>query len=211
MSYSNIPIVIVLWQHSSYGGIRCPLLRNTPNLTDYGFNDMTSAIGIHPGPNYDPNVTYRVGFFEASSYRGCRLVLAQGAYPCVSRPYNFSDIISSVRIYPPLNGRVSLNPVDAPTIRPIPLVVELYQHSNYRGRRLNVVENIPNIHSYANFGDLVTTVRVTQGPNYTSGIKTRLFRDVNYRGGYVELDVGNYPNIGTSHGFNDVVSSIKIR
>lgn len=212
MSYSNIPIVVVLWQHSRFGGKRCPLLGNTPRLSDYGFNDLTSAIGIHPGPNYNPNVTYRVGFWEHAWYHGGRLMLAQGAYPSMSRPYNFNDIISAVRFYsPPLKTQVYLHPMNAPRISPIPLVVELYQHSNYRGRRLNVVENISNIHSYADFGDIVTAVRVHKGPNYTAGKKARLYRHVNYMGGYIELGVGNYPNIGVSHGFNDVVSSVKIR
>lgn len=50
-----------------------------------------------------------------------------------------------------------------------------------------------------------------RGPSYEPGMKIRLFRDVNYMGGEVALDPGDYPNIGVSHGFNDVVSSVKVR
>jgi len=211
MPYDNIPIIVVLWQHSSYGGKRTIIINNELNMNTLGFNDITSSIGIHPGPNYNPNHTYRVAFYEGANYQGCVLTLTQGAYPCLVRPYNFNDIISSVRIWPPLNTNIVLHPHSTHTISPIPLVAEIFEHSNYRGKKLTIVENIANIHSYADFGDIVTSVKVHRGPNYVEDNKVKLYGAVNYRGGHIELDIGNYPNIGTSHGFNDVVSSVRIR
>ena len=201
MAYDNIPIIVVLWQHSNYGGRRVLLTKDTPRLSPYDFNDRTSAIGIHPGPDFDPNAHYTVGFYRDSYYRGARILLTPGAYPSLS-PWNFNDKISSVNFDP--------RP-DVPAISPIPLVVELYEHSYYRGKKCMILEDVANIHDYADFGDMVSSVRVFQGPNYTTGKKAVLYRDVNYRGGKIELEVGNYSNIGTSHGFNDVLSSIKVR
>jgi len=34
---------------------------------------------------------------------------------------------------------------------------------------------------------------------------------VDYSGSSTRLGPGDYPNIGTSHGFNDIVSSIRVR
>lgn len=201
MAYDKIPIIVALWQHSGYGGRRVLLTEDTPILSRFNFNDITSAIGIHPGPDFDPAAHYAVAFYEHANYGGARIVLTPGAYPSLS-PWNFNDKISSVDFNPKPN---------VPVISPIPLVVELYEHSNYRGKKCIILEDVADIHSYAEFGDIVSSVKVFRGPNYTPGKKAVLYRDVNYRGGSIELDVGSYPNIGTTHGFNDVLSSIKVR
>jgi len=51
MAYINIPIMVVLWEHAGYGGRRLVLTQDTPDLGVYGFHDMASSIGIHPGPS----------------------------------------------------------------------------------------------------------------------------------------------------------------
>lgn len=203
MSYQNIPIIVVLWQHENYGGRRVILTEDTADLGVYNFHDSASAIGIHPGPDYNSSQNYQVSFYQHSNYRGGQLVLTPGAYPTLKKPYNFENTISSVNLF---RGIPS-----APSIRPIRVVAELYEHANYRGKRLNILENVSNIHSYSDFGDIVSSVKVFEGPDYTSGSKARLCRDTSGRGGCIELEVGEYPNLSASHGFNDVVSSIYVR
>ena len=202
MAYNNIPIIVVLWEHPSYGGRRIVLTEDTPDLGAYGFHDTASAIGIHPGPNYDPAAKYVVSFYQHSNYGGAQLVLTPGAYPDLRYPYNFNDMISSVNFGQgiPMTGAIS----------PIRVVVELYEHANYGGKRFLVVQNVPNLHTYGSFGDIVSSAKVRQGPNFVAGKKAKLCRDVGGVGGCIELDVGDYPNLNASHAFGDVVSSVYV-
>jgi hypothetical protein len=207
----QIPLVIALWEHAGFVGRRRVVVANTPNLVLQGFNDIVSAVGVHPGPDYaawkaahggkEPTV----GLYEHVNYGGAVLTLTAGAYANIHRLFNFGDVISSVAINPAL-------PMAA-AITPIPLVVEIFEHANFDGRRAAIVEDVPNVPAYLGweFNDLVTAVRVKPGPNYTPGVKAQLFRDVGFLGGSIQLDPGDFPNIGASHGFNDVVSSIKVR
>jgi hypothetical protein len=203
MAYNNIPIIVALWQHAGFRGQRLVLTEDTPSLGVYGFNDMASSIGIHPGPDYVAGTKYEVSFYEHSLYGGGQLVLVgPGAYPNLVRPYNFNDVISSVNF----NKGVP----DTGKITPIPVVVELYQHKDFGGRKLIVFEDISNLHTYSDFGDTVSSVKVLQGPNFSAGKKAKLCRHFGEGGGCIELDPGDYPNIHTSHGFGDVCSSVYI-
>jgi hypothetical protein len=142
------------------------------------------------------------GLYEHANYGGAALILTAGAYANIHLLFNFGDVVSSVRINPAQSA--------AGTISPIPLVVELYEHASFNGNRLVIVENAVNIPSSfgSEFNDVTTAVRVKAGPNFTAGKKAELFRDVNFAGGSIQLAPGDYPNIGASHGFNDVVSSV---
>lgn len=207
----QIPLVVALWEHAGFGGRKRLLVENTPNLLQSAFNDTTSAIGIHPGPDYAAWKTAHggreptVGFYEHVNFGGAVLILTTGAYSSIHLLHNFGDLISSVRFNPA--------PPAAGTIAPIPLVVELFADPNFTGNRLVVVEDSANIPADfgSEFNDVVTAVRVKQGPNFVAGKEAQLFRDLNFTGGKIDLPPGDYPNIGASHGFNDVVSSIKVR
>ena len=207
----QIPLVVALWEHTGYSGRRRLIVENTPDLGLQAFNDKVSAVGVHPGPDYAAWKTAHggkeptIGLYEHNNYGGAALFLQAGGYSNIHTLFNFGDTISSVKINPP--------PPSAHAISPIPLVVEIYQHNNYTGNRAVIVENVANIISYlgSDFNDMVTSIRVKEGPNYVAGNTAKFYRDVNYLGGHIELGPGNYPHIGTSHGFNDIISSIKLR
>jgi hypothetical protein len=206
-----IPLVVALWEHTRFGGRKRVLVEDTPNLTVQVFNDKTSAVGVHPGPGYVAWKTSHngqepvVGLYEHVNYGGAVLRLTVGAYSNIHLLFNFGDVISSVRFNPP--------PPSAHVISPIPLVVELYADPTFTGNRLVVVEDSANIPAEfgSEFNDVTTSVRVKKGPDFSAGKIAQLYRDLNYMGGKIDLPPGDYPNIGTSHGFNDVVSSIKVR
>lgn len=203
MAYSKIPIIVVLWEHTGFAGRRLALTEDTPDLGVYGFHDMTSSIGIHPGPDYVKGTRYEVSFYEHSLYGGGQLVLVGPAcYPSLIRPYNFNDVISSVNFNMGYPGTA--------TISPIPVVVELFENTNYGGRKFIVVQNVPNLHTYGAFGDMVSSVKVMQGPNFAVGKKAKLCRDVGGGGGCIELAPGNYPDLHAAFNFGDVVSSVYV-
>lgn len=203
MPYNDIPIIVVLWEHTGFAGRRVVLTEDTPDLGIYGFHDMASSIGLHAGPNYVAGTKHLVSFYEHSLYGGAQLVLeGPGAYPSLIRPYNFNDVISSVNLNQGTPG--------TGTITPIPLVAELYEHANFGGRKFIVVQNVGNLHTYGAFGDIVSSIKVMQGPNFTAGKQVKLCRDVGGGGGCIELAPGDYANLHTSHNFGDVCSSVYV-
>lgn len=50
MSYSDIPLVVALWEHANFHGRKRLLVADTPSLVNQVFNDKTSAVGVHRGP-----------------------------------------------------------------------------------------------------------------------------------------------------------------
>jgi len=207
----QVPLVVALWEHTQYHGRKRLVVEDTGDLAAEGFNDTTSSIGVHPGPDYaawkaahggkEPTV----GFFQNLNFGGPCLILTAGGYPNIHTLYNFGDIISSVKF--------NVSPPGAHIIAPLPLIVEIYKNANFTGGHITIVENSVNIPQDfgSDFNDVITSVRVKQGPNFVPGAKARLFSGLDFRNGEIDLPPGDYPNIGTSHGFNDVVSSIQVR
>lgn len=207
----QIPLVVALWENVGFSGRKRLVVEDTSNLVLQVFNDKASAIGVHPGPDYNAwkaahgGKEPTVGLYDDVNFGGAVLILTTGAYANIHLLHNFGDQISSVRFNP--------TPPGAGTIAPIPLVVELFADANFTGNRIVVVEDSSNVISDfgSEFNDVVTAVRVKQGPSFVAGKQAQLFRDINFLGGKIDLPPGDYPNIGASHGFNDVVSSIKVR
>jgi len=209
----QIPLVVILYEKQSLTGRKRIVVENSSDLSLTLFSDQTSSIIVRPGPDYNawkiahPGKEPTVGFYEQINYGGAALILTEGVYPNIHNLYNFGDIISSVSFNPPL--------VPASPAAPVRLMVELFRDPGYFGNQLLLTENCPDISSIfgIEFNDTVTSVRVIPGPNYAQGNTVRLFNRINFdpAGGWIDLPPGNYPNIGASNGFNDVVSSVKIQ
>lgn len=215
-----IPLVVALWQHQGFGGARRLIVGNTPDLGRQGFDDKTSSVGVHPGPDYaawkaangneEPSVT----LYERPRYRGAALTLSVGAYPDIGLLFNFNDTASSVRFNAVVGTeRINPSPQPAHPIAFIPLVVFVYKDADFTGEHAVIVENVPDIGAYlgGDFNDEVTSVRVRRGPNYTRGREVGLFRDPSFRGGSIRLGPGNYRHLGQLQGFDDVTSAIGVR
>jgi hypothetical protein len=216
----EIPLVLALWQHPGFGGARRLLVESTRDLGRQGFDDKTSAVGVHPGPDYaawkaahgrrEPSVT----LYERPGYRGAALTLSAGAYPDIGLLFNFNDTASSVRFNAVVGaGRINPTPQRARPIAPIPLVVTLYKDADRTGDAAGVVENVPDLGAYlgGDFNDAVTSVRVRPGPDFAAGRTAELYRDPGFRGGSIRLAPGVYRHLGESHGFDDVISAVRVR
>lgn len=144
----KIPLVLVLWEHKKFGGTKRVFVADDHNLTSdtplpsADFNDKSSAIGVHPGPDFDPNESLTISLFSDADFKGSELVVEAGVYPNLA-DINFNDSISSVRFNAPgarqpgLYVRGALEAGIRPTgpaaaIAPIPAVVQLYATHNYR-------------------------------------------------------------------------------
>jgi hypothetical protein len=202
MSYKNIPIIVVLWEHDGYQGRRLVLTEDTKDLGDYGFHDMTSSIGIHPGPNYVPGTKYEISFYEHGSYGGAQLVLTgPGIYPSLRIPYNFDNVISSVKFK---------GVQEAGMIPRIPIVAELYEHANFTGRKFIVIQDIANLNTYGAFGGITSSVKVMEGPDFGVSSTIKLYSGINRTGNSIELNPGMYPNLYYINNFGDACQSVYI-
>ncbi|MDB5151906.1 MAG: hypothetical protein JWR54_657 [Mucilaginibacter sp.] len=109
---------------------------------------------------------------------------------------------------------VKFNPVSIPgTITSIPLVVELFDNPDFRGKSIVIAQDSSNFP--VDFGpdidNMVQSVKVMPGPNWTENCVAQLFTDINLGDGrHINLPVGMYPNIWTSHLFANMTSSVKI-
>jgi hypothetical protein len=213
-----IPLVVALWEHVAFGGRHRLVVADTPWLGYQDFNDLTSSVGVHPGPDYEQWKAQHGGeeptvqLYQDVNYGGAALVLTTGSYSSIHLLYNFGDVISSVRMPAGPDAGAQHSPVPANPIAPIPLVVTIWKDIKFNGSHAVIVENMPWIGGYLgnDWNDVISAVRVEPGPNY-NGERARLFRDAGWLGGSIDLDVGDYPNIGQSHGFNDVTSSVQVR
>src|SRR5262249_29335442 len=119
----QIPLVVALWEHAGFGGRKRLIVENTTNLLLQAFNDKTSAIGVHPGPDsrrWQAAAGWReppAGPYEDINPAGAALLLTTGASAITPLLSNVGDQISSVRFNPRWGS--------AGTSSPIPLVVEL--------------------------------------------------------------------------------------
>src|SRR5438094_10041194 len=120
-----IPVVAELWEDVNFGGSRRTIIEDTSYVGFQGFNDKTSSIKVHPGPDYAAWKAANngrepvVGFYEHLNFGGGSLLLTAGEYPNIHLGYNFGDVISSVRFNPAPGG--------PRPIAPIRLIVELFK------------------------------------------------------------------------------------
>ena len=223
----QIPLVVALWEHPGYKGRKRILVEDAPHLGWQAFDDVTSAVGVHPGPDLAAWITAHgglmptVALYEHPNYGGRFIILqVNQAWTDLSQQiYNgFHDRISSVRMFPapPMferelwdqfywlidvqnpERRGPPGPTEAHTIAEVPLLVELYKHPNFTGDYLVIAENTASISN--DFGaDFNDSVSsVRVRPGSGwAGHKALLYPHPNFKGDPLKLDVANYPNLST--------------
>ena len=129
-----IPLVVVLWQNTNFGGVKREFVTDIDNLKTYSFNDMTSAVGVHPGPDYEawklahPNQEPTVTLFQNATGQGKALVLQTGQYPDL-KIYGMNDKVSSLYFRNTQQGIISPQGTAA-TFSSIPFVILLTANSS---------------------------------------------------------------------------------
>ena len=97
----------------------------------------------------------------------------------------------------------------------IPLVVELFEHKNFQGKKLVLITDVRNLHDFG-FGDKVSSVKVFGGPNFNpvANQRVRLAEHRNFGGRPVDIaGVAGSVSIPDIHdspfGFGEKVSSVQ--
>jgi len=137
-SNSYIPIVLVLYEHNAYGGIRRYYIDAETDLyyNDYNFSDKATSAIVYKGPDYDaykaetgtePTVT----LYSDANYGGSSMTLRVGKYTNFS-VFGLNDVVSSINFLQEPN---SLAPNSQPdnTFSNIHTVIKLFQDSGWNG------------------------------------------------------------------------------
>lgn len=154
----NIPrLVVEVCQHEWFGGRRGIVLDAIPNLREIGFNNIVSSVRIFKGPGYGAGTNLKAVFYEQENFKGSRLVLGPGYYHSLRQiAYDFDNRISSIRF-------ASESHADGPVWGTVPVVVDLFDEPNFRGNRVTIVRDEPELN--ARVANVVRSMRVYKGPD----------------------------------------------
>ena len=90
------------------------------------------------------------------------------------------------------------------------LVVEVFEHVNYQGRKITLIESIPNT-TEIGAQDVISSIKIYQGPGYNASpnYKAIFHEHEKYKGRRLVLAPGFYPNIHEiPYNFGDAITSI---
>lgn len=234
----EVPLVVVLWEHTNFGGAKRIFVRDEPNLGDgwardgncqagAKFNDRASAVEVHPGPDYD-NWKARnndeeptVSLWSDANFGGSSLHLQAGAYPDLS-VYDFNDVASSVQFHDAGTDTSNLKPPERSTdkIAPISVVARLHTagfehasegHCGEADNVITLVESSPSIGGQYDeaFNDSVSWIEVLEGPNWTATSSLTVFKDADFTSDSKTYDAPFDARLDADD-LNDAISSVKI-
>ncbi len=204
-------LVVEIFRDPYFRGPRGIVIDNVPFTQSIGFQDTISSVRVYRGPGYATSPNYKVIFHEHRDYRGRQLVLGPGYYPDLHDiAYDFGDIISSISFGPALV-------TTGPDYGTIPLIVEVYQHVNFQGRKVTVLRDISHTEQIG-LHDAISSIRVFRGPNFPpSGCKAIFYEHIEFEGQSLEVALGpleyhkELPDLYTQpRFFGAIISSIKL-
>jgi len=187
------------------------VIDNVPFTQSIGFQDTISSARVYRGPGYATSPNYKVIFHEHRDYKGRQLILSPGYYPSFHDiAYDFGDIISSISFGPAMV-------TTGPDYGTIPLIVEVYQHVNFQGRKVTVLRDISHTNQIG-LHDAISSIRVFRGPNFPpTGCKAIFYEHIEFDGQALEIQLGpleyhkELPDLHTQpQFFGDIISSIKL-
>jgi len=226
----EIPLRVVLWEHAHFGGDGRTLVRDQANLgpgwaqggrcqSGMAFEDVTSAVGVHVGPDYDAWKARHGGaepvviLWSDRDFRGAYVVLQAGVYPDLSA-FGLDDSVSSVQF---AEGR----PLAPPSVvnlggrDRIPVVLRLHTAPRRQvlscGEADNVFTAVRSIYDIdPPFDDAISWIEILRGPNYDATKSLTLYSERFRRGdtltsrdAAMDLDLA-------ARGFDDKLSSVFI-
>lgn len=207
----NPRLVVEVFRDKYFQGTKATIIQPVESLQAIGMEGTISSLRVYHGPGAAASPNQRAIFYEFPQYQGRRLVLPPGYYPDIHAiPYNFGDIIASVNFSPSV-------PLTAPRYGWVPLVVEVYNDLNYRGRMATILRDV-SYFGEIGMNDSVSSVRVLRGPNFPyTGAKVVFFQHPDYEGAQLEIPLGGrdfaveIPNLHDHpQRFGAIISSAKI-
>ncbi len=208
-------LVVEVFQHTNYRGRMGYIVEPVPFTGHIGFQDNISSLRVYKGPSFSSNPNYKVILHQHRDYRGKRLALGPGFYPNLhDTAYNFADRISSI------NFGSSLD-VPGPEWGTIPLIVDCYEHVEFRGRKITILRDIINLRDPQGgswFEDRISSIRIFKGPDFPrDGAEVVFYEHPEFEGVGIpiRMEPSEYkkelPNLHLLPvNFGDTISAIKI-
>lgn len=208
-------LIVELFQHTNFRGRMGYVVEPVPFTAHIGFQDNISSLRIYKGPNFSSNPNYKVILYQHRDYRGKKLALGPGFYPNLhDTAFNFADRISSI------NFGSSLD-VAGPEWGTIPLIVDCYEHVEFRGKKITILRDIANLRDPQGgtwFEDRISSIRIFKGPDFPrDGAEVVFYEHPEFEGGSIpiRMEPSEYkkelPNLHLlPQNFGDSISAIKI-
>ena len=208
-------LIVEIFQHTNFRGRMGYVVEPVPFTGHIGFQDNISSLRVYKGPSFSSNPNYKVILHQHRDYRGKRLALGPGFYPNLhDTAYNFADRISSI------NFGSSLE-VPGPEWGTIPLIVDCYEHVEFRGRKITILRDIINLRDPQGgswFEDRISSIRIFKGPDFPRDSAEVVFYEHPEFEGVgipIRMEPSEYkkelPNLHLLPvNFGDTISSIKI-
>jgi hypothetical protein len=212
----TIHLVAEVFEHPQFNrftpGISGIVYEPLPFTRDIGFNDNISSIRLYRGPGFVSSPDFKMICYEQSDFQGRRLVLSPGFYGHLNLVSHgsFGDKISSINFAP-------VSTTSGPDYGTIPLIVEVYRDTNFRGRWSTVLRDVANT-TEIGMHDVISSVRIRRGPNFpATGCKVIFYEHTNFEGQTLPIEltpIDYYKELPDLHTqdrfFGDIISSIKI-
>jgi len=204
-------LVVDVYEHPDFGGIRTTIIDNVPFTGDLGFLKNISSVKVYRGPGYATSPNYKVILHEERDYKGRQLVLGPGYYPNLHDiAYDFGDRVSSISF-----GFAMVTA--GPEYGTIPLIVEVYRDTYFRGTKSIVLRDV-NHTALIGLHDAISSIRVFRGPNFPpSGCRAIFYEHIEFEGQQLVVALGpldyhkELPDLHTQpQYFGDIISSIKL-
>lgn len=208
-------LVVELFQHTNFRGRMGYVVEPVPFTAHIGFQDNISSLRVYKGPNFSSNPNYKVILHQHRDFHGKKLALGPGFYPNLHDvAFNFADRISSI------NFGSSLD-VAGPEWGTIPLIVDCYEHVEFRGKKITILRDIANLRDPQGgtwFEDRISSIRIFKGPDFPrDGAEVVFYEHPEFEGGSIpiRMEPSEYkkelPNLHLlPQNFGDSISAIKI-
>jgi regulation of enolase protein 1 (concanavalin A-like superfamily) len=205
-------LIVEIFQHTNFRGRSGFVIEPVPQTRELGFQDNISSLVVYKGPGYASNPSYKVILHQHAHFKGRQLALGPGYYPNLhDMIYNFGDIVSSISFGSPMLQSVG------PEWGTIPLIVECYQHVEYKGRKVTVLRDIAHTGELG-IHDQISSIRIFKGPDFPrEGAEVSFYQHVDFEGARLPIRMRpedykkEVPNLHLlPQNFGDMISSIKI-
>ena len=141
--------------------------------------------------------------YEHADYKGAFQQLKMGAYPNMDNFFVGNDKVSSIKVMPGYK-------------------ITFFQHPNFAGMSRSLITHplstieysIPNLKEQTagvplDWNDRISSV-IVESVSVSSSPAVTIYQHQNYKGNYMQLTVGDYPNMNGLYVGNDSVSSIRV-
>ena len=208
-------LIVEVFQHVNFRGRMGYVVEPVPFTAHIGFQDNISSLRVYKGPNFSSNPNYKVILHQHRDYRGKKLALGPGFYPNLHDvAFNFADRISSI------NFGSSIE-VIGPEWGTIPLIVDCYEHVEFRGKKITILRDIANLRDPQGgtwFEDRISSIRIFKGPDFPrDGAEVVFYEHPEFEGASIpiRMEPSEYkkelPNLHLlPQNFGDSISAIKI-